>query len=156
MSQAAGSTSEKADYFMATSLGYEVSLSESYQDAVARTREALRAEGFGILTEVDLQQAFRDKLDQEFRPYVMLGACNPPLAYRALQSAPEIGLLLPCNVTVEACPEGGSLVRLVNPDLLLSAGRLADRPELQEIATDARRRLERVADSLRRSTPPAE
>ena len=141
---------------MATSLGYEVSLSESYQDAVARTREALRAEGFGILTEVDLQQAFRDKLDQEFRPYVMLGACNPPLAYRALQSAPEIGLLLPCNVTVEARPEGGSLVRLVNPDLLLSAGRLADRPELQEIATDARRRLERVADSLRRSTPPAE
>jgi uncharacterized protein (DUF302 family) len=140
---------------MATSLGIEVSLSESYQDAVARTREALRAEGFGILTEVDLQQAFRDKLDQEFRPYVMLGACNPPLAYRALQSAPEIGLLLPCNVTVEARPEGGSLVRLVNPDLLLSAGRLADRPELQEIATDARRRLERVADSLRRSTTPA-
>ena len=140
---------------MATSLGFEVSLSDSYQDVVARTREALKAEGFGILTEVDLQQAFRDKLDQDFRPYVMLGACNPPLAYRALQSAPEIGLLLPCNVTVEARPEGGSLVRLVNPDLLLSAGRLAERPELQEIASDARRRLERVADSLRHSTTPA-
>jgi uncharacterized protein (DUF302 family) len=140
---------------MATSLGLEVSLSDSYQAAVARTREALKAEGFGILTEVDLQQAFRDKLDQDFRPYVMLGACNPPLAYRALQSAPEIGLLLPCNVTVEARPEGGSLVRLVNPDLLLSAGRLAERPELQEFATDARGRLERVAESLRRSTTPA-
>jgi uncharacterized protein (DUF302 family) len=133
---------------MAASLGLEVRLSESFPEAVARTREALKAEGFGVLTEVDLQQAFRDKLDREFRPYVMLGACNPPLAYRALNSAPEVGLLLPCNVTVEARPEGGSLVRLVNPDLLLSAGRLADKPELQEIAADARRRLERVADSL--------
>jgi uncharacterized protein (DUF302 family) len=133
---------------MATSLGLEVRLSEPYPEAVARTREALKAEGFGVLTEVDLQQAFRDKLDREFRPYLMLGACNPPLAYRALNSAPEIGLLLPCNVTVEARPEGGSLVRLVNPDLLLSAGRLADKPELQEVAADARRRLERVADSL--------
>jgi uncharacterized protein (DUF302 family) len=134
---------------MATSLGLEVSLSDSYEEAVARTREALKAEGFGVLTEVDLRQAFRDKLGEEFRPYLMLGACNPPLAYRALGSAPEVGLLLPCNVTVEARPEGGSLIRLVNPDLLLSAGRLADRPELQEIATDARMRLERVADSLR-------
>jgi len=140
---------------MATPLGFEVVLSESYREAVGRTREALKSEGFGVLTEVDLQQAFREKLDQPFRPYVMLGACNPPLAYRALNSAPEIGLLLPCNVTVEARPEGGSIVRLVNPDLLLSAGRLADRPELQEIATDARKRLERVAASLRRSTTPA-
>jgi uncharacterized protein (DUF302 family) len=137
---------------MATSLGLEVSLNDSYEGALARTREALKAEGFGVLTEVDLRQAFRDKLGEEFWPYVILGACNPPLAYRALSSAPEVGLLLPCNVTVEARPEGGSLVRLVNPDLLLSAGRLADQPELQEIATDARRRLERVADSLRGST----
>jgi len=140
---------------MATSLGLEVSLSDSYEEGVARTREALKAEGFGVLTEVDLRQAFRDKLGEDFRPYVILGACNPPLAYRALSSAPEVGLLLPCNVTVEARPEGGSLVRLVNPDLLLSAGRLADQPQLQEIATDARRRLERVVDSLRGSTTPA-
>jgi uncharacterized protein (DUF302 family) len=140
---------------MATSLGLEVSLSDSYEEVVARTREALKAEGFGVLTEVDLRQAFRDKLGEDFRPYVILGACNPPLAYRALSSAPEVGLLLPCNVTVEARPEGGSLVRLVNPDLLLSAGRLADQPQLQEIATDARRRLERVVDRLRGSTTPA-
>jgi len=140
---------------MAESLGFEVALGEAYPDAVARTREALKAEGFGILTEVDLQQAFREKLGQEFRPYVMLGACNPSLAYRALSSAPEVGLLLPCNVTVEARPAGGSLVRLVDPDLLLSAGRLADRPAIQEIAADARMRLERVAARLRRSPAPA-
>jgi uncharacterized protein (DUF302 family) len=140
---------------MAESLGSEVELRESFAAALARTREALKAEGFGILTEVDLQQTFRDKLGEEFRPYVMLGACNPPLAYRALSNAPEVGLLLPCNVTVEARSDRGSLVRLVNPDLLLSAGRLADRPEIQEIAADARQRLERVAASLRGTSEPA-
>jgi uncharacterized protein (DUF302 family) len=140
---------------MAEPLGFEVILRESFPDALARTRQALKAEGFGILTEVDLQQTFRDKLGQEFRPYVMLGACNPPLAYRALTDAPEVGLLLPCNVTVEAPLDGGSLVRLANPDLLLSVGRLAGRPQLQAIASDARQRLERVAASLRRSSTPA-
>jgi uncharacterized protein (DUF302 family) len=148
-------TFEHAEFSMAESLGLEVALRESFAAALTRTREALKAEGFGILTEVDLQQIFRDKLGQEFRPYVMLGACNPPLAYRALSSAPEVGLLLPCNVTVEARSDGGSLVRLVNPDLLLSAGRLADRPQIQEIAADARQRLERVAASLRGTSQPA-
>ncbi|MEO8224277.1 MAG: DUF302 domain-containing protein [Gammaproteobacteria bacterium] len=141
---------------MNTSLGSEVVLSESFQDALARTREALKGEGFGILTEVDLQRTFREKLGLEFRPYVMLGACNPPLAYRALTSAPEVGLLLPCNVTVEARVEGGgSLVRLVNPELLLSVGNLGAQPQMQAIAADARTRLGRVAESLRRPGPPA-
>lgn len=139
---------------MSDALGAEVVLSEPLEQALARTREALRAEGFGVLTEVDLRQTFRDKIGREFRPYVMLGACNPNLAFRALSSAPEIGLLLPCNVTVEARPEGGSVVRLVNPDLLLSAGRLAGRPELGEIAADARARLDRVAAALRGAGPP--
>lgn len=139
---------------MSDTLGAEVVLSEPLEQALARTREALRAEGFGVLTEVDLRQTFRDKIGREFRPYVMLGACNPNLAFRALSSAPEIGLLLPCNVTVEARPEGGSVVRLVNPDLLLSAGRLAGRPELGEIAADARARLDRVAAALRGAGPP--
>lgn len=140
---------------MAESLGLEVPLAEPVEEALARTREALKAEGFGVLTEVNLQQTFRDKLGREFRPYVMLGACNPPLAYRALNSAPEVGLLLPCNVTVEELPDGGSMVRLVNPALLLSAGRLAEQPQMQEIAADARARLERVAASLRGPRLPA-
>jgi uncharacterized protein (DUF302 family) len=134
---------------MAESLGFEVALSESFADAVTRTREALKAEGFGVLTEVDLEATFREKLGKEFRPFIMLGACNPPLAYRALSSAPEVGLLLPCNVTVEARPEGGSLVRLVNPDVLLRTARLTHESALEEIAADARARLERVAASLR-------
>lgn len=139
---------------MSTSLGSEVVLTESFQEAVARTREALKGEGFGILTEVDLQRTFREKLGQEFRPYVVLGACNPPLAYRALSSAPEVGLLLPCNVTVEGRVEGGSLVRLINPDLLLATGNLGSQPQVREIAADARTRLERVAERLRHPTPP--
>jgi uncharacterized protein (DUF302 family) len=139
---------------MTEPLGFEVALNESFQDALARTREALKAEGFGVLTEVDLQRTFQEKLGQAFPPYVMLGACNPALAYRALSTAPEVGLLLPCNVTVEGRP-GGSLVRLVNPGLLLAAGRLADQPQVVEIAADARARLERVAASLRRSGAPA-
>jgi uncharacterized protein (DUF302 family) len=134
---------------MTESLGFDVTLPEAFPDAVTRTREALKAEGFGVLTEVDPQAAFREKLGREFRPFIMLGACNPPLAYRALRSAPEVGLLLPCNVTVEARPEGGSLVRLVNPGVLLRTARLPNQPALDEIAADARARLERVAESLR-------
>lgn len=136
---------------MAEALGFEVPLDVPLSDALARTREALKAEGFGILTEVDLRETFREKLGEEFRPYVMLGACNPGLAYRALSTAPEVGLLLPCNVTVESLPEGGSLVRLVNPDVMLGAGRLAHQPLILEIAADARARLERVAAALRRA-----
>jgi len=139
---------------MTESLGFEVPLGEPFEDALVRTREALKAEGFGILTEVDLERTFLEKLGQAFRPYVMLGACNPPLAYRAVSDAPEVGLLLPWNVTVEAHPDGGSLVRLLNPDILLTAGGLVGRPQMKEIAADARARLERVAASLRGPAAP--
>lgn len=133
---------------MTTSLGMEVRLDIPFDAAVARTREALKTEGFGVLTEIDMQAAFKEKLDRPFRPYVILGACNPALAHSALSADPEVGLLLPCNVTVEAAPEGGSIVRLVDPErLLISAGR-AGSPALREVAKDARERLRRVAGEL--------
>jgi uncharacterized protein (DUF302 family) len=133
---------------MTTSLGMEVRLEVPFEAALARTQEALKAEGFGVVSEIDLQAAFREKLGRAFRPYVILGACNPPLAHRALSADPEVGLLLPCNVTVEAADAGGTVVRLVDPERLLTAGELAGSAELAMVAQDAAARLRRVAESL--------
>ena len=133
--------------------GLAIELDLGYDAATVATKEALKAEGFGILTEIDLRAAFQEKLGREFRPYVILGACNPPLAYKAVTAAPEVGLLLPCNVTVEENPAGGSIVRLIDPQAMLSAGTLADHPELREVAVDAGIRLERVATRLRGDAP---
>ena len=140
---------------MATPLGITVRLDAPFAQAVQRAREALKAEGFGVLTEVDLQATFREKLGREFPQYVILGACNPALAFRALSAEPQVGLLLPCNVTVEATPAGGAVVRMVDPNLLLSAGALAASPALSEVATDARARLERAARALEQAPPAA-
>ena len=133
---------------MTTSLGMEVRLEVPFAAALARTREALKAEGFGVLTEIDMQAAFKDKLGRAFRPYFILGACNPPLAHRALSADPEIGLLLPCNVTVEWLAEGRTGVRLTDPEALLSTVVLQRVPELSSVARDARERMVRVAESL--------
>jgi uncharacterized protein (DUF302 family) len=135
---------------MSEALGFTVELPMAYDDAVNRTRSALKDEGFGILTEIDLRAAFREKLGKEFRPYVILGACNPPLAYRAMNAEPEVGLLLPCNVTVEATGPSTSTVRLANPSVLLAASEsVADNDTMREVAGDARQRIERVASALR-------
>ena len=125
-----------------------IRLPVGFDAAVARVREALKAEGFGVLTEIDMKAAFREKLQKEFRPYVILGACNPPLAYAALTSDPSVGLLLPCNVTVEAADGGASVVRLSDPHLLLGAGALAENATVRQVADDARARLVRVAAAL--------
>jgi uncharacterized protein (DUF302 family) len=139
---------------MTTSLGMEVRLELPFAAALARTRDALKAEGFGVLTEIDMQAAFREKLGRDFRPYVILGACNPPLAHRALSADPGIGLLLPCNVTVEAADRGGTVVRLVDPERLLATADLAGSAELGLVARDAGERLRRVAEELT-AAPPA-
>jgi uncharacterized protein (DUF302 family) len=115
-----------------------------FDDAVLRIREALGAEGFGVLTEIDVQQTLKKKLDVDFRKYVILGACNPSLAHRALETEPGIGLLLPCNVVVQESGEGVS-VSIADP---LTMFRLVDSPALQEVAREAAVRLRRVLDSL--------
>ncbi|HEU4890156.1 MAG TPA: DUF302 domain-containing protein [Vicinamibacterales bacterium] len=133
---------------MAKPLGFNVELPLSFDAAVTRVREALKREGFGVLTEIDLRAAFREKLGRDFRPYLILGACNPPLAFDAITADPSVGLLLPCNVAVEWISDGRTGVRLTDPEALLSTVVLEGAPELTSVAHDARQRMLRVADSL--------
>src|SRR5581483_1208879 len=128
-------------------LAITVRLSTDYDRALARTLEALKTEGFGVLTEIDVKETLKQKLDVDFRPYKILGACNPPLAHRALTIAPEIGLLLPCNVTVSYVEPGVTDVALIDPMVMLG---FMDRPELKPVAGEARARLERVAAALKK------
>jgi uncharacterized protein (DUF302 family) len=124
----------------------------AFDDAIARTREELKAEGFGVLTEIDLQAAFKEKLGKDFRRYTILGACNPPLAFAAVSADPRIGLLLPCNVTVEEEGAGSTIVRLVDPQSMLSAAPGGLSPALETVAADAQQRIERVTTALRAVT----
>jgi len=130
----------------APAYGMSTTVDLPYDRAVERTREALGAEGFGVLTEIDVRGTFRKKLDVDFRPYVILGACNPPMAHRALSAERDIGLLLPCNVVVYAADEAGrSVVAAVDPEV--SLGRV-DNPALAPLAADVKARLRRVIDAV--------
>lgn len=128
-----------------TALGLTVRLNLDFEAAIARVTEALKAEGFGVLTEIDVKETLKKKLGVDFRPYKILGACNPPLAYRALSAAPEVGLLLPCNVTVSQVDEGVVEISLVDPLAMLG---VVTHPDLKPIAEEAAARLERVAAAL--------
>jgi uncharacterized protein (DUF302 family) len=128
-----------------TKLGTTIYLDADYETALAQVTAALQKEGFGILTEIDVKATLQQKLGVSFRPYKILGACNPPLAYRALSAAPEVGLLLPCNVTVAEGEDGRIEVSLIDPLVMLG---VAANPALEPIAADAKERLERVAAEL--------
>lgn len=129
-------------------LGFEAKLTAPYDQAIDIVTTALKTEGFGVLTRIDIHAAFKEKLGIEFRPYSILGACNPALAYRALTRDAEAGLMLPCNVTVEA-EETGTMVRIADPEVMLSVGGMGQDPALHAVATEARLRLTRVVESLR-------
>jgi uncharacterized protein (DUF302 family) len=131
-----------------TTSWFEAELDLPMDAAIEKVTAALKEEGFGILTRIDLDQAFREKLGLDFRRYAILGACNPSLAHLAVGTAPEIGLFLPCNVTVEDVGEGRSLVRLTDPEAMLAGAAGAGSVELDEVAADARARIERVAAAL--------
>ena len=127
--------------------GFGTTIDAPYDETVTRVREALAAEGFGVLTEIDVRATLKTKLDVDFRPYVILGACNPPLAHRALTTEPEIGLLLPCNVVVHAGDdEGTTVVSVMDPEAALS---LAGNDSITSVATDVKARMQRVLDALR-------
>jgi uncharacterized protein (DUF302 family) len=128
-----------------TTLGTTVRMKVDFETALARVIAALKVEGFGILTEIDVKETLKKKLNVEFRPYKILGACNPPLAYRALTIAPEVGLLLPCNVTVAQIEDDLIDVSLVDPLAMLG---VAAHPDLKPVADEAGARLDRVAAAL--------
>ena len=128
-----------------TKLGTSVRLSTNFDDAYARTIQALKAEGFGVLTEINVKETLKNKLDVDFHPYKILGACNPSLAYQALGAVPEVGLLLPCNVTISEATEGVIEIGLVSPLSLLN---IIENPVLKNVAEEAQARLERVAAAL--------
>lgn len=110
-----------------------------------RVRDALAAEGFGVLTEIDVQTTLREKLGEDVGPYTILGACNPPLAHRAISADPDVGTLLPCNVVIRAGADGGTDVIAADPDAMITAS--ADEA-LAEVATEARERLLRALHAV--------
>lgn len=129
-----------------TRYGLRVMVPLAYEQALDRATEALKAEGFGVLTTIDVRQTLRQKLDRDFRKYMILGACNPPLADRALRAELDIGLLLPCNVIVYETEPGQSAIVAMAP--IAALGIVGENTELQGVALEADQRLRRALASL--------
>ncbi len=125
-------------------LGFQSTLNLPYETALEKVTEALKAEGFGVLTSIDVKETMKKKLDADFRKYTILGACNPPLAYKALTARPNVGLLLPCNVIVyEDGP--ATVVNIIDP---MSMTNFIQDPALESVAEEARQRLKRVSEAI--------
>lgn len=124
--------------------GYERTVNLPFEATVERTRQALAAEGFGVLCEIDIKEKLREKLGVDFRNYIILGACNPPLAYRTLQEELNVGLLLPCNVVVYEKDES-SVVAAIDASKMLS---VIGNPRLESVATEVNDKLRRVVDNV--------
>lgn len=128
-----------------SNFGFTRSLGDvKLDEARERIIEALKQEGFGVLTEIDVRATLKKKLDVDFRPYVILGACNPSLAHQALSSEPGIGLLLPCNVVVAETDDGGSEVSVAKPEAMFS---LVNNPQMETLVRDATERLTRALEA---------
>ena len=130
---------------MDTKFGFGKSVDLGFEEAVETVTEELGKEGFGVLTEIDVQATLKKKLGEDMRPYKILGACNPPLAHQAVTAVPEIGLLLPCNVLVRETDDGTVRVSFMDPGSVLG---LVDNADVEPLAGQVRERLERVLAAL--------
>ncbi len=130
---------------MNTRYGFGKALDVRFDAALERVTQELQKEGFGVLTEIDVAATMKKKLGQDMRPYRILGACNPPLAHRALSAEPSIGLLLPCNVVVREDDTGKVQVEFMDPNAVLD---LVKKPEISQLAAEVKKRLERVMRAL--------
>lgn len=131
---------------MTTDIGIRTTLKTSFEQAIQKTTDALKTEGFGVLTQIDVKTTLKEKINVDFRRYVILGACNPALAHRALSANADVGLLLPCNVTVQ---EAGDNVLVAAVDPLLMLGVLEEDAAVKEVALEAKTKLEKVIASLK-------
>ena len=130
---------------MGTRYGFAKAVASSFDAAVEKVTQELQKEGFGVLTDIDVAATLKKKLNQDMPPYRILGACNPPLAHRALEAEPSIGLLLPCNVVVRQDDAGKVQVEFMDPNAVLD---LVAKPKINRLASEVRQKLERVLQAL--------
>ena len=127
--------------------GIRTVVSLPFDEAVAKTKDVLQEQGFGVLSEIDMQAKLKEKVGADIGRYLILGACNPPLAHKAVQAEPEIGLLLPCNVIVYENPSGQTVVSAVDPEGIMMV--VGDNPNIREVGEDAKKRLTAAIEKLK-------
>ena len=134
---------------MQEEVSYEVILEKTYSETLELVEKALKTEGFGILTQLDVQDLLKKKLDVDYRSFTILGACNPSIAFKAISGDPQVALMMPCKITVEAEPGGGSIIRFVNPAMMVGFAEEAGKPVVKEAASEVVIKIKKVIEVMK-------